>query len=220
MEVSVSLDPSAGKDLEKYVEFLNTVEGVALHVDVMDGKFVERAAVTMEEYSFAIKETSHQIDLHLMIDDVQNNINRYIAKAVWGSLRSVTFHVESFSGDKAKEDILALLAKIKTMDIQAGIAIDLPTAVKDIDKDILQACDVVLVMSVKCGASGRPFDEVALEKVKGLKMNYPNFRVIIDGGVQSGNLEKVKKAGVDTAVVGSFIYGAKDRAATIKSLVK
>jgi len=64
----------------------------------------------------------------------------------------------------------------------------------------------VVVMSVKCGASGQTFNPVALEKVKQVRAKYPNTRIIVDGGINDKNIALVRDAGADVAVVGNFLY--------------
>ena len=74
------------------------------------------------------------------------------------------------------------------------------------------SCDTITVMSVKAGLSGQPFNPNALLKVSEIKKAKPNVRVIMDGGINDGNVVLVRLAGVDTAVVGNAIYTAGERA--------
>ena len=219
MEISVSLDPAAGNDLEKYVEFLDTVDDISLHLDIMDGQFVARKSTTKDEADFTIKNTRHKIDIHYMINDIALHLNPYLAKAVWGSIRSISFHIETFTADETP-DILTLFKKIRIMGVEAGIAIDLDTNLKDMPKEVLDACDVATIMSVKAGASGQAFNATALDKVKTLRKTYPNLRIIIDGGINAENITQVKRAGATTAVVGSAIFNAPDRIQEIRTLQK
>jgi|GEM_PF-1690594 len=221
-EISISLDPSSGSNLEQYVTYLNDIPDIAIHLDVMDGVFVPRISIPKEEYDFTIKNTEHMVDVHLMITSPQNKINPYIAKAVWGTLRSVTFQIEALDTENGQgicmQTTLALLNKIKSMNIQAGIAIDLPTTVESIESEILNNCDVVTIMSVKCGASGQSFNKSALDKVIYMKKHYPKIRIILDGGINADNLPIVKSVGTDTAVFGSHVYKAQNKAESIANL--
>jgi len=73
----------------------------------------------------------------------------------------------------------------------------------------------VVVMSVKCGASGQAFNPSALEKVKQIKKKYPNLRIIVDGGINVKNIASVRDAGASVAVVGNFLYSIyKDKGET------
>jgi len=207
MEISVSLDPSSGKDFKEYVNYLNGINGISIHCDVMDGIFVPRVAIPMEEYTHLMKNTVHDVDVHLMIDKPNGNLEQFLAKVVLGKIRSVCFHIEATDVDGA----LKLLQKIKLSATEAGIAIDQDTNPDQIDERIYTLCDVVTIMSIKCGASGRPFNPEALDKVRYIRAKYPNIRIIIDGGINESNAQQVKEAGVQTAVMGSAIYNAEDR---------
>ena len=217
MNISISLDPSSNKDLEQYVKFLNSINGIMLHLDVMDGAFVKRISMHKDEYDFTITNTDHMADVHLMIENPQDKINPFIAKAIWGRIKSVSFHIEA---TPSTDIAVALLKKVRTMKVQAGIVIDLPTMIESVPEQVFTMTDVVTVMSVNCGESGRPFDESALKKVRSIKAKYPHIRIILDGGIKPEHIEAVKKAGVDTAVFGSYIYKATDRAEAISALQK
>ena len=190
------------------------MDGIAFHADVMDGKFVERVSMPFDEYIHLVKRGAHHIDLHLMIENPTKNLPKYLAKAVYGNLRSLSFHVETCQTDEAIE----LIEKVKLEGIQGGIVIDLPTPIQNVDPRLFAISDVVTIMSVKCGASGQTFNQPALDKVRHIRTKYPKIRVVMDGGISPSNIKDVKKAGVHTAVVASAVYSSDDRFQTIKSL--
>jgi len=226
MEISVSLDPSVNKDLENYVNYMNGVllsinEGrLSYHVDIMDGQLVERAAVSMSEYGFITTTSKLPMDVHLMINKPQDRIEEYFnaPKLKYnGGVRSITFHVEALPRYEAKK----LLQKIQKSGFKGGVAIDLDTPVTATGiQELIEKSDVVLIMSVKAGKSGQVFSMGGLRKVQQVKRINPGIRVILDGGVNRDNIEMIKKAGVDTVVVGNYIYSSEDKKATILNLVR
>jgi len=219
MELSVSLDPVGAKSLsefENYVLWLNEVDGISIHCDVMDGEFSSRKALSAEMYNFLTKNTENKIDVHLMITSPETKINPFLVKALWGSIRSISIHVEAVSDDVA----LSLIEKIKTMGVEGGVVIDLETDIEKVSKKILSKCEVITIMSVKAGASGQTCDTNAFKKLEFLKKNYPKARLIIDGGINEKNIHQAKQAGANTFVVGSAVYNAKNREGVISALQK
>jgi ribulose-phosphate 3-epimerase len=193
---------------------------LSFHVDVMDGKLVERAAVSMSEYQHITANAKMPIDVHLMINKPQDRIDEYLNAPhhIYGKgVRCITFHVEAIPKFEAKR----LLSKIQKAGIKGGVAIDLDTYVgADGIRELIEKSDVVLVMSVKAGASGRPFSIGGMHKVAQIKKINPAVRVILDGGINSENIQMIKKAGVDTVVVGKYIYSSEDRKETILNLIR
>lgn len=226
MEISVSLDPSVNKDLENYVNHMNGVllsinEGrLSYHVDVMDGKLVERAAVTLPEYNFITSTARVPMDVHLMINKPHERIEDYSSAPHLKydkGVRSITFHVEALPKVEAKK----LLVKIQKSGFKGGVAIDLDTQVTASGiQELIEKSDVVVIMSVKAGKSGQVFNIGGLRKVQQVKKLNPGIRVILDGGVNGDNIEMIKKAGVDTVVVGNYVYSAADKKAALIGLVR
>jgi len=228
MEISISLDPSSNKDLPEYLKFLNAVENISIHCDVMDGSFVPRKAITRDQYQYVCKKSKHKIDVHLMIEKVAENLGFYLSNCCRGSIRSICFHTEAITYPMDKSHsvdsppispkAISLVEEIRVHGIEGGIAIDLDTDLDDIDPNLLFMCDVITVMSVKAGASGQSFNKSALAKVRRLKKSYPNARIILDGGINMDNIQEVKRTGVDIAVVGNAVYSSEGRLSTIKIL--
>ena len=258
VELSISLDPAGGGSDEQLFEYFEWVRGLAgadlpdvlnvsksgrilyganknisIHLDVMDGDFVPRSSVTMEQYGHIVKNTGKQIiDVHLMVSNPEKVINQYLAKAVWGGIRSISFHVEAVSPEVG----VVVLQKIKSLGIEGGIVVDLDTEISSVSREMLDLADVVTVMTVKCGMSGQSFNEGVLEKVRKIRETYQSKsavvsgvgrvvsrkRIIVDGGVNLSNAESVVAAGADCVVVGGGVYFAgktkKDRKAAVVAL--
>ena len=137
------------------VQRLEDAGAQAFHLDVMDGHFVPNLT-----YGFPIVEavrrvTTLPIETHLMISDPA----RYLEKFVESGANAVTFHVE------AVDDPRPLLARLRSLGAAAGLAYN-PTTPLSAIAPFLDACDLVLTMSVQPGFGGQSFHDVALEKLR------------------------------------------------------
>jgi len=226
MEISVSLDPAVNKNLEEYLPHMNGVllsinEGrLSYHVDVMDGKLVERAAVNMQEYEYIVKTALLPVDVHLMINKPQDRIEEFLRAPHFKfnkGVRSITFHVEAIP----KFEALKLLKRIKNAGFKCGVAIDLDTYVEaDGTSDLIAKSDVVLLMSVKAGKSGQMFSMGGLKKAAHIRRINPAVRIVLDGGINESNVAMIKKAGVGTVVVGKYIYSSEDKKTAVINLMR
>ncbi len=209
MEVSLSiLKYYNDNNIEQINKFVGHIK--YLHLDVMDGKFVNNK--TFDEK--LIKKLSFKypfvFDTHLMIEKPEEKVIDYI-KA--GS-DYVTFHVE------ASKDPKALIDLIHSYNVKAGISIKPNTDIESI-KAYLSNLDMVLIMSVEPGAGGQTFLTNAIDKVKILKelknKNNYNYLINIDGGINVETLKLVKNY-VDIAVCGSYITTSIDPLNNLKLL--
>lgn len=226
MEISLSLDPSIGINLEEYLTHMNGVllsinEGrLSFHCDVMDGNLVERKAVDMEEYTFITNTAMLPVDVHLMVNKPQERIGDYLTAPHFTfnkGVRSITFHVEALP----KFEALKLLKRIKEAGFKCGVAIDLDTYIDGAGtKQLIQKSDVVLLMSVKAGKSGQTFSVGGMRKAGAVRKINPAVRIILDGGVNGDNITMAKKAGIDTVVVGSYIYKSDEKQTTVRDLIR
>jgi ribulose-phosphate 3-epimerase len=214
MEISLSLDPSLPNDLKGYLAEVNNFRDVAVHCDVMDGVFVERSAVDSDDFKYIVKNATQPVDVHLMVLDIR----AWLLNFPWINgvcVRSLTFHVET----QDQADTLVYLWQVKAKGIQCGVVIDLDTPSKPY-KAAIEASDCVVIMSVKAGASGQTFNEKALCKVAEIRAINKAVRIILDGGVNAENIGSVQRAGVDTVVIGSALYKAKNRTKELEKIKK
>ena len=100
----------------------------------------------------------------------------------------------------ATEDI-PIIGEPRSVTRHPGTAIDIDAPIPKLD-----GVDVVTVMCVKAGKSGQKFNEKVLPKIEKLRKKYPTIRIIADGGINAENIARVRSAGANTLVVGSFIY--------------
>lgn len=192
MKVSVSI-------LKEYDRIINSVKKVNdssadfLHIDVMDGVFVEDKKFNPGIVSDVKLISKKPIDLHLMVNDYE-----YIKEFVKLKPEYLTIHVEILKDKK-------IINYIKENDIKVGIAINPETNIEEL-LPYIDNIDLILFMSVTPGKGGQKFKYSVIEKIKELK-KIVNDKVLIsiDGGVNDQTVELCEYAGCDIVVSGSYI---------------
>lgn len=180
-----------------------------IHVDVMDGIFVEAKNYTPDEFIYLVSNTNHPKDIHLMVSDVK----KYVDGFTRIKPKNITFHYE------ATTDVGGMINYIKSLGIEVGLSIKPKTEVKEIVK-YLDYVDIVLVMSVEPGKGGQKFIEESTAKIEDLynlrEENNYKYLIEVDGGINNETIKKCDKA--DICVVGSYITDGdyKERIETLK----
>ena len=215
-EVSTSiLNVEKGKEAE-VVLALEKAKTDYFHIDVMDGKFVEKDTYNwMKQISDYIKRISNlPLDVHLMVEDVIPAINDFAP--VEPNL--ITFHLESC---KNEEEVKQAIELIKKYNARVGISVKPETKIEEIYK-YLPYVHVVLIMTVEPGKGGQTLIIDMLDKIKTLKnyINENNLDTIIevDGGINLATCDRVKQAGAEMLVSGTAIIKAKDYKVIIDEL--
>lgn len=186
------------------------------HIDVMDGKFVEKnTAKEMKEFSLILSHiTNIGLDVHLMVENIEEFVDEYIELEP----EYIVFHQEV---SKTHERTMDLIQTIKENGIKAGLAINPATPIEAI-KEYLPYVHIVIVMSVVAGKGGQKFIPETIGKIKELKKyideNDLNVNIEVDGGINFETADLVKEAGADMVVCGSFLINSEDRKETIKKL--
>lgn len=201
---------------EQYLNIFKSLEEneiTMIHLDVMDGKFVTNTTYDSNEVEKINKQTNLKLDVHLMINDPFNEISKY----VFAGSDMITFHIEATSLIKETIDL------IKSYQVKCGIAIKPNTMVETLNP-YLKDLDLILVMSVEPGKGGQKFIDNSTEKIKYLKdlkekYNY-DYLISVDGGINDQTIKKVKEAGADMVVVGSYLMNSKNLNDTIGILKK
>ncbi len=180
-----------------------------LHLDVMDGYFVPN--LTMGPAlckSLRACLPDAYLDVHLMV----NKPLMYVESFARAGGNLFTCHVE------ANDDPLEVATAAHAAGMHAGIAINPPTDVEEI-LPIIDAFDLVLVMSVNPGFSGQAFIPEVLSKVETISHRLrPDQRLQMDGGVGPTTCESCRDSGCDVLVAASAIFGTDDYAASIEGL--
>jgi ribulose-phosphate 3-epimerase len=179
-----------------------------LHLDVMDGHFVPNISFGPHVTASTRKITKAYLDAHLMISDPV----KYAGPMVEAGAQSITFHIE------AVDDVVAAAREIRKLGCHVGISLKPATPVEAL-WPVLDAVDVVLVMSVEPGFGGQKFMRDMLEKCRQIRPRLkPNQRMEIDGGISAMTIAEAHQAGVDWFVVGSALFDHPDRKAGVKAL--
>lgn len=195
MKISASfLDIKEPKNLE--VTKLSKLDVDYIHLDVMDGIFVQNKTYTYEEFYNIIKDVVKPYDVHLMVSDVKKYIDDFSKL----NPEFITFHYEAVS------DANSVIKYIHDLGLKAGISIKPSTSITEIE-NILESVDLVLVMSVEPGMGGQKLLENSIDKIDKLynirKENNYKYLIEVDGGINDETIKKCKNA--DICVVGSYI---------------
>lgn len=179
-----------------------------IHLDVMDGNFVPNISFGPVVIQAVRASTPGFLDAHLMVRDPV----KYAAPCVRAGAQSITFHVD------AVNDPLAAIAEIRKLGCRAGISLNPAVPVESL-WPVIEAVDLVLIMSVVAGFGGQKFIPQTLAKVEAVRQRLrPGQRLEIDGGIDVRTIASAASAGADTFVVGSAIFGQIDRAKAIADL--
>lgn len=183
-----------------------------VHFDVMDNHFVPNLTIgPMVCAALRQHGVGATIDVHLMIEPV----DRIIPDFVKAGASYITFHPE------ASEDPAGTLQLIHDGSCKAGLVVN-PDKTLDYIQSYLDQIDMLLLMSVFPGFGGQSFIPETLEKLtqarEMIDRSGKNIRLEIDGGVGVENIGEIAKAGADTFVSGSSIFGSADYAQTIANM--
>ena len=182
-----------------------------LHLDVMDGNFVPNISFGMPLVKSIKAHTKLPLDVHLMID----RPHRYVEEFVKSGADILGFHYEAGS------DNAETLKKIRSLGCKSCITIK-PCTEPEAIFDLLELCDMVLVMSVEPGFGGQKFLPSALDKLSKLrdecKRRGLDIELEVDGGINAETAPQAIKAGATVLVAGSFIFNAEDMPTKVKEI--
>ena len=182
-----------------------------IHFDVMDNHYVPNLTIGPLVCEAIRPLTTALIDVHLMVKPVDRIVPDF-AKA---GANIISFHPE------ASEHIDRTIALIKEHGCKAGLVFNPATPLDYLDH-VLDKLDLVLIMSVNPGFGGQKFISGALAKLRAVReliaKSGKDIWLEVDGGVKTDNIAEIARAGADTFVAGSAIFGAKDYKATIRQM--
>jgi len=182
-----------------------------LHFDVMDNHYVPNLTIGPLVCASLRPRTRLPIDVHLMVKPVDRIIPEF-AKA---GANIISFHPE------ASEHVDRTLALIRECGCKAGLAFNPATPLSHLDHT-LDKLDLVLLMSVNPGFGGQQFIPSVMPKIAEVRQRIAKAGrevwLEVDGGVKADNIGAIARAGADTFVAGSAIFGSTDYAATVREM--
>ena len=174
-----------------------------IHFDVMDGHFVPNLTFGPPMCKALRPLTKLPLDVHLMVDRPADWVSPF--RDAGADL--VTFHVE------AEKHIHRTLQAIHTAGMKAGVVLNPATPVC-LCEEVLEDCDMVLLMSVNPGFGGQKFIPQVLHKIKALAALKAarglSFEIEVDGGVNEITAPLCRQAGATVLVAGSAVFNAPD----------
>ena len=182
-----------------------------VHFDVMDNHYVPNLTIGPLVCEAIRPLTKAVIDVHLMVKPVDRLVPDF-AKA---GANIISFHPE------ASDHVDRTIALIKDQGCKAGLVFNPATPLSHLDH-VIDKLDLVLIMSVNPGFGGQKFIPQALKKLAAARSRIDasgrDIWLEVDGGVKVDNIADVARAGADTFVAGSAIFGTKDYKATIGAM--
>jgi ribulose-phosphate 3-epimerase len=183
-----------------------------VHFDVMDNHYVPNLTIgpmvckSLRDYGI-----KNFIDVHLMIEPV----DELAADFIKAGADLISFHPE------ATKHVHRSINAIKDAGCKAGLAINPGTSLSVLD-DVIEELDLVLLMSVNPGFGGQSFINGTLNQIakvrKMIDATGKDIKLEVDGGVNLSTIAEVAKAGADTFVAGSAIFGTDNYEETITNL--
>jgi ribulose-phosphate 3-epimerase len=208
VEISTSiLNIEKGNEAEVFFA-LEKAKTDYFHIDVMDGKFVEKDTYEkMLEYSSYIKRISNlPIDVHLMVEDVNAAINDF--SGIEPNI--ITFHLEAC---KNKEEVMENIRLIKESGAKVGVSIKPNTQIEAV-YEYLPYIHMCLIMTVEPGKGGQTLITEMIDKISTLKTyvdsNNLEIDIEVDGGINLKTAKRVKGAGANILVAGTAVLAATD----------
>jgi ribulose-phosphate 3-epimerase len=182
-----------------------------IHFDVMDNHYVPNLTVGPMVCAAVKPHVAIPLDVHLMVRPV----DRLVADFAKAGANIISFHPE------ASEHVDRTIALIKENGCKAGLVLNPATPLSYLDHT-LEKLDLVLLMSVNPGFGGQQFIPSVLPKIAEARrrinaLGKPIW-LEVDGGVKADNIAQIARAGADTFVAGSAIFGAKDYAKAIAGM--
>ena len=210
-KIAVSILNCDFGNLNREIEMINRSDADWFHLDIMDGVFVPNISFGFPVIQAVKSKATKPLDTHLMIASP----DRYIKDFKDVGADRLTVHYETCP------NLHRTVQHIKQENMKAGVALN-PHSPVALLEDIVVDLDLILLMSVNPGFGGQAFIESTYDKASRLRemIEKKNSKALIqvDGGVDTSNITKLAKAGVDVFVAGNFIFHANDPLQTIREL--
>ena len=182
-----------------------------LHLDIMDGSFVPPITFGANVVAAAHRSTQIPLDVHLMIVQPEKHLQSF--KTAGADI--LTVHQE------VSPHLHRTLGEIRRLGMKSGVALNPGTPV-ELLFEVLELCDLVLLMTVNPGWGGQSFVRSTLPKISSLRAELDRRKLAtlieVDGGINAETGKACTEAGADILVAGTFIFEEEDRAQRIQAL--
>ncbi|MEX1014313.1 MAG: hypothetical protein WDZ80_04100 [Candidatus Paceibacterota bacterium] len=175
---------------------INSFKSDWVHIDIADGDFTDWKTWNNPKFIKENINTDSKIEVHLMVEKLDNYINDWI---VLGVSRLIV-HVESYP------DLESLYNKAIENNVEIMLALKPGTDIRELNKYNKDYYSGVQILSVDPGPSGSGFQEMVLGKVKNLRKIDEDVKIEVDGGVTDKNIKMIKEVGVNYIVSASYIF--------------
>ena len=182
-----------------------------IHVDVMDGRYVPNLTFGVGVVAVARKATRLPVDVHLMVVEPE----RYLEPFAAAGASIFTFHPD------ATGHVQRHLATARELGMRAGLALN-PADPLTLVAEVLDDLDLLLLMTVNPGYGGQRYIPASTDKIRRaralLDRHGSGIWVEVDGGITAETIAEASRAGADTFVAGSAVFGTPDPAAALREL--
>lgn len=204
----IKISPSilSSKNRIESIKKLNDTNADYIHIDAMDGIFVPNKQMNIEEIIELEKYTNIPFDIHLMVENPIEYINKLSNK----NIEYITIHLE------IDKDIHNIIDKIKSLGYKVGLSIKPNTTTLEL-LPYINKIDLVLIMSVEPGFGGQKFIPNSINKAKQIKELNNNIIIEMDGGINNETIKNIYNH-IDIAVVGSYITNQENYQEAINNL--
>ncbi len=181
-----------------------------LHLDIMDGHFVDNISFGPALVAAVRKQTALPLDVHLMIE----RPDYYLPRFVDAGANLITVHVEPEAG----HDVANTLRAIRRSGCRAGLSLNPATPFEAVEQ-FLSDIDLLLVMTVHPGFGGQSFRPEMMEKVKrARKWRDASLAIEVDGGINPATAPIATENGADVLVAGTSIFRAPNYSEAISQM--
>tara|TARA_Y100000768_G_scaffold318786_1_gene254354 strand:+ start:264 stop:911 length:648 start_codon:yes stop_codon:yes gene_type:complete len=210
VQIAPSILSADFSNLESEVRAIEKAGAHMLHIDVMDGHFVNNITFGPALVKSIRDKTRLPFDVHLMIDPV----TKYITDFADAGADIITVHIE------AEDDIQGAIELIRSLGKKAGIAINPETQIDKI-LPFIDIVDQVIVMSVHPGFAGQSFIRDSIDRIRKIKVLVASRNILleVDGGISSLCSQDCINAGCDILVAGSSIFNTNNYEHSIREII-
>lgn len=186
------------RQLENQIHELELTQVDLLHVDVMDGHFVDKMAFGPDHVAAIKRMTSLPLDVHLMVDRPERILDSILSSGA----DIITFHVESTAR------LTSCIERTKKAGRGAGIVLCPSTSPNVVDDSLLSGIDMILQMTINPGESGQSFHMGTVDKIRRIRewIGQRGIDLEVDGGVDARNAKIAAHAGANVLVSGGFLF--------------